>query len=348
MESFRFEHIVFLWGLAIIPLIILLYLLNSYWQKKTVRKFGNPEMVLRHIPLRSKTKKRVKLIMVLLAYAFTILAIANPQIGTEKSEAKKKGIDVMIALDVSRSMLAQDIMPNRLERSRQFISRLIGKLDKDRIGFIIFAGNAYLQMPLTIDHSAAKVFIKTVNTNTVPTQGTALADAIQLSREAFNRNQLKYKALILITDGEDHEDHEGLVEEVKQAAKEGLLIFTIGVGSAKGAPIPQYNGKYLSGYKKDKNGNIILSKLDETTLKEIALESGGGYFHFSGSNEQLNELVKKLNNLETKEIERVNVDNYTSYFQFPLLLALIFLMIDMLITFNKNRQIAKWWSFFEI
>lgn len=346
MEVLRFEHIEYLWLLLIIPVMAILYLNNRYWRKGAIAKFGDTRLVERLIPDRSIAKRRLKFVFLMISLTFIILAFANPQVGTEKGEATRKGIDVMIALDVSNSMLAQDITPNRLERARQFIIRLIDKMENDRVGLIIFAGNAYLQMPLTVDHAAAKVFLKTISTETVPTQGTALSQAIKLSREAFIRNEKKHKALILITDGEDHE--EGVLEEAELASGEGLPIFPIGVGSPTGAPIPEIIGGYSRGYKKDREGNIILSKLDETTLNKIALIANGKYFHFSGSNDQLSEIKSGLDAIESKDLENVSVESYVSYYQIPLILGLLFLLLDLFITFKKSKLMARWWTAMEV
>ena len=234
--------------------------------------------------------------------------------------------------------MAEDVAPSRLLRARQFVSNMLDKMKGNRVGLIVFAGNAYLQMPLTVDHSAAKLFLRSVSPDIVPTQGTAIADAINIARDAFEKDEKRYKALIIITDGEDHE---GDVEDaVKKAREEGIVIYTIGVGTKEGAPIPDYSGSRLVGYKKDRQGNIILSRLNEQILSEIAAMGGGKYYQLSGSNNPLPDLLESLDTLEKKELEEVSLDNYVSYYHIPLLAGFFLLLLELLLSPRKS----EWWK----
>jgi len=337
MEELRFEHMEYLSLLAIVPLMLLLFVLASYLRQRDWKAFGDISLLRQLAPEFSKGRLWLKMILAMLAFTFLILALANPLIGKEKTKAKKRGIDVMVAIDVSKSMMAEDVAPSRLLRARQFVSNMLDKMKGNRVGLIVFAGNAYLQMPLTADHSAAKLFLRSISPEIVPTQGTAIADAIRIAREAFEKKEKRYKALIIITDGEDHEGD--VKEAVKRAREEGIVIYTIGVGSSEGAPIPDYSGSYLRGYKKDKNGNIIISKLNQEILSEIALLGGGNYYQLAGSNNPLPDLLKELDTLDKKELEEVSLDNYVSYYRFPLTLGLIFLLFELLLSPRR----ARWW-----
>lgn len=335
MEHVRFEHIHLLWALAAIPLLMLLLWTTAWWRKRQLRKLGDPKLVEPLIGNRSTSKVRFKNTFRLLGLAFLVLAMANPQIGKKKQKAERKGIDIVIALDVSKSMLAEDVAPNRLERARQFCFHLIDRLENDRVGLVIFAGHAYLQMPLTIDLNASKLFLRTFNTDMVPTQGTALNEALEQAEKAFEAAERKHKAIILITDGEDHE--EGAIDRAKEIAEEGTTIFTVGVGSPKGAPIPQYNGRYRIGYKKNDRGEIVLSKLNEESLNKLAIVGNGTYFNLTGSTDQINALVDALGEIETKALDEVDLDQYVSYYQVPLLIGLLFLLTELLITYRPTR-----------
>lgn len=340
MEALRFEHSEYLWALVAIPVCLVFYRLYAYWRLRTIRRIGDEALVRKMIAGLPRFKNQLKTILMSAAFLFLILSAANPQLGQGKQELKRTGIEVMIALDVSKSMMAEDMKPNRLERARQFILKLIDKSANDRIGLIVFAGNAYLQMPMTIDHAAARIFLRTIHTDMIPTQGTAIAEAISRAREAFSEKEKKYKALIIISDGEDHE--EGVLDAVEEATKEGITIFTVGVGTAKGAPIPELRGDVRTGFKADNEGNIVLSKLNEEMLGQIAILGNGEYFNLTGTNEQINTLTKALNNLEQKELELVAFDNYISYFQVPLSLAVILLLLDILVSNRRNKSFSNW------
>ena len=265
-----------------------------------------------------------------------IIGISNPQIGTKMEEVKREGVDLMIALDLSNSMLAEDIKPNRLERARQAISRLIDKLEGDRIGLIVFAGDAYVQLPITTDYSAAKLFLSTVNTNIVPTQGTEIAKAIDLSVQSFDMENAQNKAIIIITDGENHD--EKAIESAENANELRIFVHTLGMGLSKGGPIPIYN-KYgnSTGYRKDQDGNTIVSKLNESLLQQIASTGQGTYVRANNSKAGLSTLFVEINKMEKKEIGTMVFTEYKDRFQLFIGLVLFLLLIDLILLNRKNK-----------
>src|SRR5436190_2713512 len=258
----RFAHFEYLFALALVPVVIILFILMIFHKRKAVKKFGDVILFRQLAADTSRAKPVLKLIVFLFAYSLIVVGLANPQIGTKLEEVKREGVDVIIALDVSNSMKAEDIKPNRLERAKQAISRLIDKLENDRIGIIVFAGQAYVQLPITTDFNAAKLFLSTIDTDIIPTQGTAIGAAIDLSAQSFVGNDNKHKALIIITDGENHEDD--AMEAAKKANEDGVIIHTIGMGSPDGAPIPIYRNGVQVDFMKDQDGVTVVTKLDQT------------------------------------------------------------------------------------
>ena len=235
----RYENSEYLFLMVIIPIIIILFVMAIRWRKRAIDKFGESHMVFKLMPMASFTKLRLKFILFSFSIAFIIIGLANPQIGSKMEEVKREGVDLMIAIDLSNSMLAEDLQPNRLMRAKQSISRLIDRLDGDRIGLVVFAGDAYVQLPITTDYSAAKLFLSTINTDIIPTQGTAIGKAIELSINSFDVSNDQNKAIIIITDGENHEDD--AIQKAKDAEDMGIFVHTIGMGSAEGGPIPIKN-----------------------------------------------------------------------------------------------------------
>ena len=340
MEAIQFEHPEYLWGFALVPLLVLLFYLVRFWRIKAMKRFGDYPLIADLITDRPKYKYAIKFWMMTAAFVFLIFALANPQVGVETQEVTSKGIDVMLALDVSKSMLAEDVRPNRLERSKQFLSRLIDKMGNNRVGLVIFAGNAYLQMPLTIDHGAAKMYLRTVDTEIVPTQGTAIGEAISLTLESMETSNTNSNALIIISDGENHE--EGAIEIAKDAGNKGLTIITIGVGSTKGAPIPEYQYGQRTGYKTDQQNNIVLSKLNEAMLREISQIGTGTYSTLGSGSDPMNNILGALEKVEKKDLEEVEYGHYVSYFQVPLAIAAFLLLIEMLISRRRSKTFSNW------
>ena len=295
----------------------------------------------------------MKFILLLFALGFIILGLANPQIGSKMEEVKREGVDLMIALDVSNSMLAEDIKPNRLERAKQAISKLIDKLHNDRIGLIVFGGEAYVQLPITTDYSAAKLFLSIISTDIVPTQGTAIGEAIKLSIRAFSsdydnpkysgqnpqQSTQKNKAIIIITDGENHEDN--AIEEAKNAADKGIIVHTIGMGLVKGAPIPAYYRGRQIGFRKDRDGNTIITKLNEAMLQQIASSGNGVYIRANNIQTGLNALFTELNKMEKVKFGSKMFTDYEDRFQYPIAIALFLLILELIIAERKSKWLSK-------
>lgn len=336
----RYENSEYLFLMLIIPIIIILFVMAIRWRKRAIDKFGESHMVFKLMPMASFTKLRLKFILFSFSIAFIIIGLANPQIGSKMEEVKREGVDLMIAIDLSNSMLAEDLQPNRLMRAKQSISRLIDRLDGDRIGLVVFAGDAYVQLPITTDYSAAKLFLSTINTDIIPTQGTAIGKAIELSINSFDVSNDQNKAIIIITDGENHEDD--AIQKAKDAEDMGIFVHTIGMGSAEGGPIPIKN-RYgsITSYQKDNSDNTVITKLNEEMLKEIAASGGGSYIRANSTQSSLNALFKEINKMEKKEIGSKVFTDYKDRFQWFLGIAIVLLLIESLLRNTKNKWSNK-------
>ena len=339
---FRFAHTYYFYLLLLIPVFIAVLILFLVWRKKALSRFGNKMVIQQLMPEYSNAKLVLKFILLLLSYTFLVIAIAGPQTGSKLEEVKRKGIDLMIALDVSNSMLAEDIKPDRLERAKQSISRLIDKLEGDRIGIVVFAGKAFMQLPITTDYGAAKMFLSTISTNIIATQGTVIADAIEMAASTFGESK-RNKAIVIITDGEDHQGN--VLEQTEAAVKKGIKIYTIGMGSPDGAPIPIYNGKIQTGYKKDREGTTIISRLDETLLQRMASVGNGIYVRANNSETGLQKIFEEINKIEKSEIESKQFSDYENRFQYFLALSLMFLIIELFVFDKKNQWFSKFKPF---
>lgn len=333
----RFQHIYYLLGGLIIPVLFILFWSYRIWVKNNLKKFGDTKLVLQLIRNRAKFKHQLKFILLSVSLAFIILAIANVQFGSKKEKIDREGIDIVLAIDVSRSMLAEDITPNRLEHAKQFIYNFLGKLKNDRIGLIVFAGNAYVQMPLTVDFSGAKLFLSSINTEMIPTQGTAIGKAIEMSKQLFIEGENKYKTLIIISDGENHEDD--AVHAAQDVVKQGVTVYTIGLGSDNGAPVPIVKNGQQIGFMKDEQNNIVISKCDDGLMKEIASKGNGKYFKMTGSTDFMDELLKALGASEKKKLDAYVYTEYDSKYQYFLAIGLLFLIIEFLLFESKSKWI---------
>ena len=332
----RYDNIEYLYLLLLIPLIIGAIVLYSRWQKKSIQQFGDSQLVKELMQSHSRLRKKIKNFIFVLSILFLIIGLSNPQIGTKMEEVKREGVDLMIAIDLSYSMMAEDIKPNRLERAKQAISRLIDKLEGDRIGLVVFAGEAYVQLPVTTDYSAAKLFLSTVNTSIVPTQGTEIGNAIDLCIKSFDNDNAQSKAIIIITDGETHDDE--AIASAKTAQEQGIYIHTLGMGLTKGGPIPIYD-KYgnTSEYRKDREGNTIITKLNEPMLQQIAQSGMGTYVRANNSKSGLSLLFDEINKMEKKEIGTMIITDYKDRFQIFLAISLFLLLFDLLLLQRKTR-----------
>jgi Ca-activated chloride channel homolog len=331
---FRFEHLTHLYALAAIPVLTLFFYLTRRNRARDVLKFGQFELVRRLMPQVSLLKHPLKFGILMVAFLFLVVAWANPQWGTKRERAKRRASDVIIALDISNSMLADDVKPSRLERARAFALDLANALKGERIGFVEFAGNAYLQTPLTTDYAAASMFIKSANPTHAPTQGTALADAIDISEKTFGTEAKNHKVLVIISDGEDHDSD--AIERAKEAHDNGLLIFTIGVGTTEGGMIPFDFGNGLIDFKRDDNGQPVKSKVNEKMLTDLANAAEGAYFNLSATTNVIDALKNRVDKVEKKELEARSFSEFESYFQWFLAIALLILVAEFMMPYRKS------------
>jgi Ca-activated chloride channel family protein len=315
-----------------------LYIINAIRRKKGLKRLGDTKLVSGLIPEMSGIRPLIKFILELVAVTAGIIMLSRPQFGSKIEDVKKQGVEVIIALDVSNSMLAEDIQPDRLTRAKQAISRMVDNLDNDKIGLIVFAGDAYVQIPITTDYLSAKMFLSAINPNMVPKQGTAIGAAINLGVRSFSPGEGKSKAIVIITDGENHEDDP--VKEAEEASKAGIVIHTIGIGSTEGVPIPVLN-KGRKDYLKDIDGNTVITKLDEDILKKIALSTNGNYVRASNSNIGLDEIFNGIKKMKKQDLESTMYTEYNDQFQIFTALALILLFADFIIMERKNRKLAN-------
>jgi len=334
MEMFRFENSGYLWGMLIIPILTVFYIWSRIARKRALRRFGNEDILKFLMPFASRFRPMLKFSVLMLALAFIIAGIAGPQYGSKLKKVKREGIELIIALDVSNSMLAEDIQPNRLDRSKLAISRLVDKLKDDKIGLIVFAGDAYTQLPITSDYNSAKLFLNSVNTQIVPKQGTAIGAAIALAMRSFAPGSKANKAIIVITDGENHEDD--AVSVAKSAVENGIVVHTIGMGLPQGSPIPVLrNG--AKEYLKDNQGNVVITKLDETMLEQIATAGDGVYVRANNAQVGLNTLFDEINKLEKTEMESLVYSDYEDQFQYFFAIGLFLILLEFVILERKNK-----------
>jgi len=331
----RFQHSEYFWFLLTIVILVGLFFLAVKDRKNKLKIIGDETLV--HFQLRNFNVKaqQFKLILLLVALFAGVIGLANLQANAKTQNVERKGIDVMIALDVSKSMLARDESPNRLEKAKQFVSKLIDKIGNNRVGLIVFAGRAYVSVPLTVDFSALKMNLSTITPSSIPTQGTVLGEAIKMARESFNSNDTKYKSIVLISDGEDHD--ENVNDEVKKAVEEGIMINTVGIGSVNGSPIWD---EELQENKKDAEGNEIISKLNETELQTMATNGEGIYAQLSNAENIAKTMAVQINATEKKSFGDVVFADYTSYFQYFLLISLLLITIEFFISERKKSTLA--------
>lgn len=335
---YRLDNIEYLYGLGVIPVLILLYVLTRIWRKKALKKLGDVEIISQMMPMVSIGKPTLRFILFLIAILFLIFGLVNPQIGSKLEEIKREGSDIVICLDVSNSMMAEDFKPNRLVKAKQSIEKLIDKLHNDRIGIIVFAGDAYVQLPITTDYGAAKLFLESVDCGIVPVQGTVVSSAIELALKSFGTEEGKNKSIIIISDGESHEDD--AVAAAATAAEKGVVINTIGIGTPEGVPIPVYKNKVQAGFRKDREGNTVVTKLNENALQEIAAAGNGVYIRASQAEIGLLALLERINKLEKKTFDSKMYTDYEDRFQFFIAVSLFLLIIESILTERKSL----WWE----
>lgn len=322
----------FLWLLLLVPIIPAGYAIAMAMRKRRINRFGDPRMVAQLMPHYSRAKGWVRIILFTLAFFFFVIGLARPQIGAKLSERQTKGAEIMICLDVSNSMLAQDYTPCRLERAKLAISSLVDKLHDDRIGLIIFAGSSFVQLPVTTDYVSAKMFLSSIDAGSVPVQGTAIGDAIHTAMKSFSAQSEKSRVIILISDGENHEDD--AVAAAREAAEAGIRIYTVGVGSAAGQPVP-VDGELL----RDKDGNIVVSRLDEKTLRQVADAGGGAYIQAGNEEFGLNPIINDIRAMEGELFSSVVFEEYDEQYMYFFAIALILLVLEMLV--GERRYTRK-------
>lgn len=327
----RFQYATYLGALALLPLFVALFVAMLYWRRKKLEQIGTASIVRQQILGFIPARATLKFVLAAFCLSLIIIGTANLQKGGTTETVQRKGVDVFIALDVSKSMLAKDIQPDRITRAKQFIARLSDKMSSDRIGLVIFAGRSYLQVPLTVDYSALKLLLQTVTPDMVPTQGTVIGDAIELANKSFSSKEKKYKSIIIISDGEDHD--EAALDKVKQATESGTIIHTVGIGSPQGAALfdPSTNAPKL-----DEQGNPVISKLNETELKNIAAAGNGTYTLLGNTDAAADKIIDEIDAMEQRNLGAVVYANYISYFQYFLLAALLLLILEWLIPGAKN------------
>ncbi len=340
---FRFAHPDFLYVLLAVPALIFIYVITVRLRKRALKRFGDSALISQLMPDVSVAKPHLRFILALLAFIFLIFAIAGPQFGSKLKEVKREGIEIILALDVSNSMMAEDIQPDRLERAKQAISSLIDRLENDKIGLIVFAGDAYTQIPITTDYSSAKMFLSNINTNIVSRQGTAIGSAIDLASKSFSPSTEASKVIVIISDGENHEGN--AIEAAKSAAVKGIRIFTIGMGSTKGSPIPTGNNIMEKDFRRDREGNVIMTKLNMAMLSEIARVGEGKYYGATSSRVGLNDLFEKLNKLDKEEMETRVYSEYEEQFPYLIWIALGLLLLEFFIVEKKGRLLKNFKPF---
>jgi len=332
---YSFQHIEYLTALGILLPLLLFFMLALRWKKRLKRKIGDEELVNALTADHSPQNYNYKFFLLLTALALCIIAAANLRTPKQGVTGSRSGIDVMVALDVSNSMLAQDVKPNRLERAKQVLNKIIEKMGDNRMGLVVFAGQAFLQMPLTSDLGAAKLYVSNATPDAVPTQGTVIGDALRLCNASLNVKEKKYKAVILISDGEGHD--EKVLDAVKDLQDNGVIVHSIGIGSPDGSPIFDPATK---DFKKDESGNTVISRLNEKELQEIAAQTQGSYHLFSTADQITSEVMGSLNQMEKKQTGGASERSYSSYYQWFLLAAFILLLLEIIIPERKMKWFA--------
>jgi len=330
----------YLYLLAIIPVMVVLFVLLQFWKKRTQRKFADLTLLKQLTPDRSNFKSSLKLIFILLGIASLTLALVNPKIGTKLETVKREGVDIVFAVDVSKSMLAEDIAPNRLEKAKRLVSEIINQLASDRIGIIAYAGQAFPQLPITTDYGAAKMFLQNMNTDMLSSQGTAIDQAIELASTYYDDEEQTNRVLFIISDGEDHSEGK-VTNAVEDATNEGIRIYTIGVGKTKGAPIPLKRNGIVESLKKDNQGEVVISKLNEEVLQEIAEEGNGLYINGENTEEAVAIIKEQLNQMDKKEFEAKQFAEFKDQFQWFLGAGLLFLFLDIFVLDKKTKWLKK-------
>ncbi len=336
---YQLEAPIYFYLLAIIPLLVVVFFGTLFWKKRTQKKFADFNLLQKIAPNYSVFKAVLKLTFLCLGLALLILSLVNPKMGTKLKTVKREGVDIVFALDVSKSMLSEDIAPNRLEKAKQVISKIIDNLGSDRVGVIVYAGNAYPLLPITTDHAASKMFLQNANPDMVSSQGTAINEALELAKTYYNNDEQTNRFLVIISDGEDHEKN--TISVAQDLAKEGVKVFTVGVGSEKGGPIPlRVNGK-LNGYKKDRQGEVVITQRKVAVLKAIAESTDGLYVDGNRTANPVERITKEVANAQKHEFETKKFSDYKDQFQWFLGFGLLFVLLDVFFHDKKTKWLRK-------
>jgi len=336
---FIIEEQVYFWGFLVLPVLLFLFLIYVFWKKRTQSKFAESKLFKKLAPDQSTFKSNLKFIVLILAFACFVMALVNPKLGTKMETIKREGVDIVFALDVSKSMLAEDIAPNRLEKSKRIITEIINNLTSDRIGLVGYAGSAFPQVPITTDYSTTKTFLQSMNTDMVSSQGTAISQAIDLAKSYYNDDDQTNKVLIILSEGEDHDGNAEAMAE--QAASEGIRIFTIGVGTERGDPIPLKQNGRIQSYLKNEAGETVITKKDTQTLQEIAEIGNGSYIDGSNTSQTVDEILKELQQIEKTEFEAKQFADFKSKYQWFLGFGIFLVLIDVLLLERKTAWVRR-------
>jgi len=336
----QLDEKIYFYLLGILPVIVILFVFVQVWKKRTQRRFAELPLLKRLTPDRSNFKSTLKLLFFLLGITFLTLGLVNPKIGTKLETVKREGVDIVFAVDVSKSMLAEDIAPNRLEKAKRLVSEIINQLASDRIGIIAYAGQAFPQLPITTDYGAAKMFLQSMNTDMLTSQGTAINEAIELATTYYNDAEQTNRVLFIISDGEDHSEGSAL-DAVEKAVEEGIRVFTIGVGKSKGAPIPIKRKGVVESLKKDAKGEVVITRLNEDVLIDIADDGNGEYIDGTNTEEAVEFIKEQLLQMDKKEFEAKQFAEFKDQFQWFLGIGLLFLFLDVFVLDKKTRWLKR-------
>ncbi len=336
---YELEEKWYLYFLIVIPVMTVLFLYIQYWKRKKQKEFGDVALIQKLSPNQSLFKPILKLILLLLAVCFLIIGLVNPKIGTKLETVKREGIDIVFAIDVSKSMLAEDVAPSRLEKGKQLVSQIINQLGNDRIGIIAYSGSAFPVLPITTDYSVAKMFLQGMNPGIISAQGTSIDQAINLATTFINKKDKTNKLLVIITDGEDHSNE--AVSAAEEAKKLGLKIITVGVGTEKGAPIPLKRNGVVESFQRDQNNEVVITKRNAEVLKNIAKATSGGYVDGNSTKEVLDYVKNALDHIQKTEFQSTQMTDFKSQFQWFIAFGFVLLLIDLLLTERKTKWIRK-------
>ena len=335
---FKFEHTIYFYAFSALPVMLILVVWYFISRKQKLKKLGDANLISQLLPYSSKRKRIIKVILFLLGFSSLIIALCNLQTGSKLTEVKREGADIIVCIDVSNSMLAQDLSPDRLTRAKYALEKMIDGLEGDRLGLVIFAGEAYVQLPITTDYSAAKLFLSSIGPGMVPVQGTNVSDAIKKASESFSNDEGKNRAIILITDGENHDSE--AIQAAEEAGKNGIMINTIGIGSENGVPIPLIENGVVKGYRKDKQGQTVITKLNVNLLKTIASKANGVFVQASQADIGLGAVLDKIGELDKAQLENKMYTDYEDQFQWFLGLSLVLFFIEFLI----SERVSEWFK----